>query len=50
MLVFFFGIASYAITEALHFAGVISILTTSIILGSYDWYNLSEKAKVIKNS
>jgi len=41
MVVFMSAYASYTIVEAIHFAVVISLLVSGILLGNYGWYNLS---------
>jgi NhaP-type Na+/H+ or K+/H+ antiporter len=44
-MVFVFGYLSYCVTELFHFSGIISLLTCSIFMAKYTWYNLSPQAK-----
>ena len=44
MFVFSYSFVSYAFLEAAGLSGVISLLVTGIMLGSYGWYNMTEKA------
>jgi len=40
-LVFCFGYLSYCVSELIHCSGIISLLTCSILMAHYTWYNLS---------
>jgi len=40
------AILGYYLIEALHYSGIITLFVSSLILGSYGWYNLSERSKV----
>ena len=40
-IVVIFGFISYLCCEAIEFSGVISVLVCGIILGHYNYYNLS---------
>ena len=44
-LLFFLAYLGYMISFALDISGVISILTTAIMMGHYTWYNISEEAR-----
>ena len=44
-MVFVFGYLSYCVTELFHYSGIIALLTCSILLAKYTWYNLSPQAK-----
>ena len=44
MFVFSYSFVSYAFLESSEYSGVISILVTGIMLGSYGWYNMTGKA------
>jgi len=44
LIVFCFGYMSYSTAELLHFSGIISLLTSGVVLAQYAWYNLSPKA------
>jgi len=41
MIVFCFGYMSYSTAEIFHFSGIISLLTSGVVLAHYAWYNLS---------
>jgi sodium/hydrogen exchanger-like protein 6/7/sodium/hydrogen exchanger 8 len=45
-LVFFFGYSAYYISESYHLSGVISLFIAGVVLGHYNWYNLSAKGKI----
>ena len=45
MFIFFISYLSYALTETLHYAGVISLIVVGVVLSSYGWYNLSDQGK-----
>lgn len=45
MLVFCFGYVSYTVAEIFHYSGIISLLTCSIVMAHYAWYNLSPQGK-----
>jgi len=40
-LIFCFGYLSYSISELIDMSGIISLLTSGIIMAHYCWYNLS---------
>eukprot|EP01017_Pseudomicrothorax_dubius_P039144 TRINITY_DN5962_c0_g1_i1.p1 TRINITY_DN5962_c0_g1~~TRINITY_DN5962_c0_g1_i1.p1 ORF type:complete len:410 (+),score=77.55 TRINITY_DN5962_c0_g1_i1:270-1499(+) len=44
-MVFFCGYTSYIVAELFHLSGVISLLICGVVLGHYNWYNLSDRAK-----
>lgn len=44
MFVFSYSFVSYAFLEAAEYSGVISLLVSGIMLGTYGWYNMTEKA------
>lgn len=37
LIIFFFAYSSFAITEAIHYSGVLSLLVAGIITGDYAW-------------
>lgn len=41
LLIFCFGYISYATGELAHMSGIISLLTSGVIMAHYGWYNLS---------
>lgn len=41
LLIFCFGYLAYATGEFAHLSGIISLLTSGIIMAHYGWYNLS---------
>ena len=45
LLIFCFGYIAYAIGELAHMSGIISLLTSGIIMAHYGWYNLSPQGK-----
>jgi len=49
-MLFFLGYLGYMVSFALDFSGVISILTTAIMMGHYTWYNISEEARAVSRS
>jgi NhaP-type Na+/H+ or K+/H+ antiporter len=46
LTIFAIPFLAYALIEAFHYAGIITLLVTSMILGSYGWYNISERSKI----
>ena len=40
-----FGLFSYELSELLEMSGIVSLLTTSLILAHYAWHNLSPQGK-----
>ena len=46
VIIFFFGYASYVISEVLELSGVISILVAGISMSHYMFYNISDSGKV----
>jgi len=46
-LLFFLAYIGYMVSFALDISGVISILTTAIMMGHYTWYNISEEARAV---
>ena len=49
-MLFFVGYLGYLISFALDISGVISILTTAIMMGHYTWYNISEEAREVSKT
>lgn len=49
LIVFMTSYASYCISEAFHFSGVVSLLFSGLVIGHFGYYNLSEKAKICSN-
>lgn len=45
LVIFCFGYLAYATGEALHFSGIISQLTSGIVMAHYAWYSLSPQGK-----
>ena len=41
LLVFCSGYMAYALSEMLGMSGIISLLTSGIVMAHYGWYNLS---------
>ena len=41
LLIFCFGYLAYSTGELAHLSGIISLLTSGIIMAHYGWYNLS---------
>lgn len=41
LMIFCFGYMSYATGELSHMSGIVSLLTSGIIMAHYGWYNLS---------
>lgn len=41
LLIFSFGYMAYAIGELAHMSGIISLLTSGVVMAHYAWYNLS---------
>lgn len=44
------GYLSYSIGELVHVSGIISLLTSGIIMAHYGWYNLSPQGKVLSSA
>lgn len=40
-LIFCFAYLAYCLSELLHYSGIISLLTSGILMAHYTWYNLS---------
>ena len=40
-----FGLMSYELSEVLESSGIVSLLTTAIIMAHYTWHNLSPQGK-----
>jgi len=45
LLIFCFGYLAYATGELCHMSGIISLLTSGVIMAHYGWYNLSPQGK-----
>ena len=45
LLIFCFGYVAYSVGEIAHMSGIISLLTSGIIMAHYGWYNLSPQGK-----
>ena len=41
------GYSTYIVAEVFHYSGVISLLMSAIILSKYNFYNLSDKSKLL---
>ena len=41
-LLFCFAYQSYVVSEIMHASGIISLLTSGIVMAHYTWFNLSE--------
>jgi NhaP-type Na+/H+ or K+/H+ antiporter len=41
LLIFAFGYVAYATGELVHMSGIISLLTSGVVMAHYGWYNLS---------
>lgn len=50
LVIFSMGYLSYSIGELVHVSGIISLLTTGIIMAHYGWYNLSPQGKVLSSA
>jgi len=48
-LLFSFGYISYGFSELFHMSGIISLLTTAILMAQYTWYNLSPQGKHVSS-
>ena len=44
MFIFSYSFVSYAFLESGGYSGIVSLLVAGIVLGSYGWYNMTEKA------
>ena len=40
-----FGLLSYFLSEIYEFSGIVSLLTTAVVMGHYSWFNLSPQGK-----
>jgi len=49
LLIFCFGYLSYATGELAHMSGIISLLTSGVVMAHYAWYNLSPQGKHISS-
>jgi NhaP-type Na+/H+ or K+/H+ antiporter len=45
LLIFSFGYLAYALGEIAGMSGIISLLTSGVIMAHYGWYNLSPQGK-----
>ena len=45
LLIFSFGYLAYSTGEIAHMSGIISLLTSGIVMAHYGWYNLSPQGK-----
>jgi sodium/hydrogen exchanger-like protein 6/7 len=50
LVIFSMGYLSYSIGELVHVSGIISLLTSGIIMAHYGWYNLSPQGKVLSSA
>lgn len=50
LLVFSFGYMAYALAEVLSMSGIISLLTSGIVMAHYAWYNLSPQGKHVSST
>lgn len=46
-MIFCFAYIAYSISELFHFSGIISLLTSGILMAHYTWYNLSPQSKQV---
>jgi sodium/hydrogen exchanger-like protein 6/7 len=46
-MVFCFGYLAYCLAEFIHCSGIIALLTSSILMAHYTWYNISPQAKQV---
>jgi NhaP-type Na+/H+ or K+/H+ antiporter len=46
VLIYLFGIFSYALSEVFDFSGVISVLVCGIVMAHFNFYNLSPTGQV----
>ena len=44
-MIFCFGYLAYISAELCHYSGIISLLTSGIMMAHYTWYNLSPQAQ-----
>jgi NhaP-type Na+/H+ or K+/H+ antiporter len=49
LLIFLFGYAAYLISDLLHMSGIISLLTSGVIMAHYAWYSLSPQGKNVSS-
>ena len=45
MMIFCFGYLSYVVCEVAGYSGIISLLTSGVVMAHYTWYNLSPQGK-----
>jgi NhaP-type Na+/H+ or K+/H+ antiporter len=45
LMIFCFGYLAYSTGELAHMSGIISLLTSGVIMAHYGWYNLSPQGK-----
>jgi solute carrier family 9 (sodium/hydrogen exchanger), member 6/7 len=50
LVIFSLGYISYAVGEMVHVSGIISLLTSGIVMAHYGWYNLSPQGKVLSSA
>lgn len=50
LVIFSLGYLSYAIGEVLHVSGIISLLTSGVVMAHYGWYNLSPQGKILSSA
>jgi len=48
-ILFILALACYFLSESLHLSGLISLLTSGIVMAHYTWYNLSPQGKSISS-
>lgn len=44
------GYLSYSVGEIVHVSGIISLLTSGVLMAHYGWYNLSPQGKVLSSA
>ncbi|CDW88691.1 sodium hydrogen exchanger [Stylonychia lemnae] len=49
LLIFCFGYMAYATGELAHMSGIISLLTSGVVMAHYAWYNLSPQGKHVSS-
>jgi NhaP-type Na+/H+ or K+/H+ antiporter len=46
-MIFCFAYIAYSLAELFHYSGIISLLTSGILMAHYTWYNLSPQSKQV---
>jgi len=49
LLIFCFGYLAYGTGELAHMSGIISLLTSGVVMAHYAWYNLSPQGKHVSS-